>query len=236
MRPSSLPGLSPRARALLAAEREILPQAPELRRRAQLRARTALWQARNPHGLQVRFVSAWKQVRVLLVAALGATSALAAWQQLAPGPVDAPPAVAIGTPVPATAARAPRTALPIAKTSATPRAEPAPAASAPARPSASLPARSRLDAPRKPAAPSEELALLDSARRAVMARSFERALRTLERHARSFPHSPLGEEREALRVRALRGVGRSTQANHAAREFEARYPSSVLAPELNKGD
>lgn len=78
--------------------------------------------------------------------------------------------------------------------------------------------------------------MLDSARRALMARNFERALRIIERHARSFPKSTLAEEREALRVRALQGAGRATQANHAAREFESRYPSSVLAPELNKGD
>jgi len=239
MKPSSLPGLSTRARALLAAEREISPQAPELRRRAQQRARSALWQARNPRAPQVRFVSAWKQTRVLLVAALGATSALAAWQ-LTPGPVDAPPAIAIGTPLPPTAARAPRRAPAIATPTAAVGKEPAPvpsaANSALAAPKGSLHTRTRGDAARRQAAASEELTLLDSARRAVRAGNFERALRTIERHARSFPNSPLGEEREALRVRALQGAGRSRQANHAAREFESRYPSSVLAPELSKSD
>lgn len=239
MRPSSRPALSTRARALLAAERVIVPVPAELRRRAQLRARTAPWQGRDRRAPRVRFLSAWKRMRVLVVAAFAATSAFAAWQQLAPEPVEAPPTMAVGVVPPPIANEAPRTVRPIAKpTPVAPAPAPMPSAANRESPAAkgSAPARSRTDAPRRQAAPSEELTLLDHARRAVMARNFERALRTIERHARSFPNSPLAEEREALRVRALQGVGRLNQANHAAREFESRYPSSVLAPELNKGD
>ena len=244
MKPSSLPGLSTRARALLAAERQILAPPPELRWRAQLRARNAVGRGRNSRALAPRLVSAWRRTRVLLVAALAATSAVAAWQ-LAPQPVDAPPAIAIGTPRPPTAPALPttsamRTTPAIAKPTVGAALAPLPDATEPnlepAVPQASSAKRSRADSTRKQPTPSEELTLLDKARRAVMARNFDRALRVIERHVRSFPNSPLAEEREALRVRALQGAGRSTQANNAAREFESRYPSSVLAPELNKRD
>lgn len=82
----------------------------------------------------------------------------------------------------------------------------------------------------------EELALLDRARRAVAAGDFRAALQAIEKHARSFPKSQLGEEREALRVRALAGAGLSKKADRAARDFESSYPKSVLVPELQNDD
>jgi hypothetical protein len=81
---------------------------------------------------------------------------------------------------------------------------------------------------------SEELRMLDKARRAVVASDFGTALRLIERHVQSFPSSQLSEEREALRIRALQGAGLSRNAGQAARDFESRYPSSVLAPQMNK--
>jgi hypothetical protein len=63
---------------------------------------------------------------------------------------------------------------------------------------------------------------------------FRLALTLIERHASSFPNSQLREEREALRVRALKGAGLSKQADEAASRFESRYPNSVLAPTMNE--
>jgi TolA-binding protein len=83
---------------------------------------------------------------------------------------------------------------------------------------------------------SEELAQLDKARRAVATGDFRAALQVIEKHARSFPKSQLGEEREALRVRALAGAGHSKKAGQAARDFESSYPKSVLVPELQDDD
>jgi hypothetical protein len=102
----------------------------------------------------------------------------------------------------------------------------------------SLSKRSRSQPPsaNDPSTSHEELALLDRARRAAAAGDFRTALQVIEKHARSFPKSQLGEEREALRVRALRGAGLSAKAGAAARDFESRYPRSVLAPELQKND
>jgi hypothetical protein len=82
---------------------------------------------------------------------------------------------------------------------------------------------------------SEEFGILDKARRAVAASDFGTALRLIERHTTSFPNSQLGEEREALRVRALKGAGLAREADQAARNFESRYPKSVLAPQISKG-
>lgn len=250
MTPTSLPGLSPKARALLAAEREIAPSPPELRWRAQLRARSAFGQARTSRALRPALLTTGKRARVLLVAALVATSAFAAWHQWEPELVVAPPAIATGTPPPPTAARpahraegasavAPGSDMPTAPAIAGSaqltelEARDRVRAEAPAAPGAPA-ARTRVGEARRPPAPTGELTLLDSARRAVVGGHFERALRVLEQHRRSFPKSPLSEEREALRVRALQGAGRSTQAHRAAREFEARYPSSVLASELSQ--
>jgi hypothetical protein len=44
----------------------------------------------------------------------------------------------------------------------------------------------------------------------------------------------LVEEREALRVKALSGLGRTEEARRAADSFEARFPRSVLLPSVSK--
>src|SRR5206468_1667962 len=70
----------------------------------------------------------------------------------------------------------------------------------------------------------EELALLRTARAAVARQDFAAALVPISEHARRFKNGRLAEEREALRVKALSGLGRTDEARHAARAFEARFP------------
>ena len=53
-------------------------------------------------------------------------------------------------------------------------------------------------------------------------------------HARLFKDGRLAEEREALRVKALAGLGRSEEARRAAAAFRARFPRSVLLPAVNQ--
>jgi hypothetical protein len=77
-----------------------------------------------------------------------------------------------------------------------------------------------------------ELRLLHQAQTACAARDFTNALEALREHRRRFPAGRLAEQREALRVRALSGSGRETEASRAADEFAARFPRSVLAPRL----
>lgn len=238
MNPGSLPPLSHKARALLAAEREISPQPELVRRRALLRARTALWHARGLTPSRLGRFGTWQRVRLLAVAALCATSAAAAWLSVRPAPLPESSAVVVTNPVRRPSSE--RDAL-----SATPPPKPEqPELPAPPRddrqlmakqvaPQTSSPVRQRAASAQKRGPASEELALLDSARRSVARGDFGTALSIIERHTRSFPTSQLGEERAALRVRALKGAGLSKKADQAARDFESRYPKSILVPELN---
>ena len=80
----------------------------------------------------------------------------------------------------------------------------------------------------------EELRLLRRARAAVGRTDYAAALLPIGEHARRFPDGKLAEEREALRVKSLAGLGRTEQARRAAARFEARFPHSVLSPAVSR--
>jgi hypothetical protein len=73
-----------------------------------------------------------------------------------------------------------------------------------------------------------ELGLLEPARRSIARGSFSDALPAILQHQREYPRGQLVEEREALRVRALWGMGARTEAESAATLFRRRYPHSGL--------
>ena len=73
-----------------------------------------------------------------------------------------------------------------------------------------------------------ELELLQRARAAVAADDWSDAQSAVNEHARRFPGGQLVEEREALRVKTLIGLGKAQEARQAARAFGARFPRSVL--------
>jgi len=73
-----------------------------------------------------------------------------------------------------------------------------------------------------------ELALLEPARTSIARGEFGAALTAIAKHRREFPNGELAQEREALRVRALWGVGQKGAASAAAKAFRKRYPRSVL--------
>jgi hypothetical protein len=77
-----------------------------------------------------------------------------------------------------------------------------------------------------------ELALLGRAQSWFGRHDFGRALALVAEHTRRFPNGRLAEEREALRVRALAGAGRTDEARRAASSFAERFPRSVLLPRL----
>jgi hypothetical protein len=79
-----------------------------------------------------------------------------------------------------------------------------------------------------------ELRLLARARAAVVREDFAAALPLLAEHARRFRKGRLAEEREALRVKALAGLGRDRDAARAAAAFEARFPRSPLVSAVNR--
>jgi hypothetical protein len=71
-----------------------------------------------------------------------------------------------------------------------------------------------------------ELEVLRPARSAVALRDFSSALPILAEHERRFPNGRLAEEREALRVQALSGMGRMEEAGRAAAAFRERFPGT----------
>jgi hypothetical protein len=79
-----------------------------------------------------------------------------------------------------------------------------------------------------------ELYLLRQARAAVAREDFATALPPIAEHARRFKDGRLTEEREALRVKALVGLGRTDEAHRAAASFRTRFPHSVLLPAVGR--
>ena len=75
---------------------------------------------------------------------------------------------------------------------------------------------------------SAELALLEPARSSIGQGDYGAALAAIAQHRREFPNGQLSEEREALRVRALWGLGQRPAALAAAKVFRRRYPRSGL--------
>ena len=80
----------------------------------------------------------------------------------------------------------------------------------------------------------EELRVLEPARVAVARGEFAKAMRPIAEHARRFEEGRLAEEREALRVKALSGLGRTEEARRAAAAFASRFPRSPLLPAISR--
>ncbi len=195
----------------------IVPAVPDgARARVLARARATLGTVARSAPAPVP-VARRRGLPVVLAAAVAFVGGVAAASvTLHRGSLPAPPA-ASSSPLPAE--QAPCT---------TPSLQPPPSAAV-APPPSEAPAPPR---PEPPAAVQEsyaaELGILQRAQRAYAARDFAATLRWVAEHRRRFPTGRLAEEREALRVKALAGAGRDTEANQAASAFEARYPRSPL--------
>lgn len=77
---------------------------------------------------------------------------------------------------------------------------------------------------------NSELELLARAQAAYSHRDFARAISLINELTRRFPNGHLAEEREALRVRSLFGLGSADEGGRAAAAFASRFPRSVLLP------
>ncbi|WP_437940482.1 hypothetical protein [Sorangium sp. So ce341] len=104
-------------------------------------------------------------------------------------------------------------------------AAPGPAASARAAPAASSPRAPE----RNTSTLASELALLDTARRALRSGDPAAALALLDRHARDFADAQLADEAAAIRVEALASQGDRAGARAAARRFLEAHPGSPHA-------
>lgn len=83
-------------------------------------------------------------------------------------------------------------------------------------------------APKDPSL-ARERTLLDMGRTALARGDAAAALVALDTHAREFPGSQLGQEREVLAIQALASAGRRAEAQSRADAFRARYPHSPFA-------
>jgi hypothetical protein len=230
MRHQSLEPLSDEAESLLANERPLVPESFERRQRAMARARAAL---REPHASLTR---AWRSTSPLfgaaaLAVAFGAAAA-AGWNGLARRSEPSPNALPAATgfyDAPAPAARA---SVPAEEAPAPEHERVAP-----------VPADSKADSKAPPRRSSNddasdsyvlELRVLQRARTAVARSEFSSALEATLDHQRRFPAGRLVEEREALRIKALAGLGRNDEAERAAGRFRDRFPRSVLTPRVEE--
>jgi hypothetical protein len=87
-------------------------------------------------------------------------------------------------------------------------------------------------APRPPAVAnlSEEQALIDQARAALLRGNANDALAALDTHGQRYPDGQLSEDREALSVQALASLGRDDDAKARATRFREKWPRSILLP------
>jgi len=207
---------SPELEALFVPHRAVAPLAPSVEARAIARAAAAAASADQLAGhvsgrpLWV-FAAAAAAVLALGAAAYAARARIGALWSGTPvdvAPMTSPPA------------SEPRQFIPVA-------AEVAPAETIAPR----APAQTRRSAFKTSASTvptNAELQLLRAAREDVTRGEFAGALAVISEHVHRFRNGSLVEEREALRVKSLAGLGRREEAERAAIRFHARFPHSVF--------
>ncbi|HMF40063.1 MAG TPA: hypothetical protein VKQ32_05195 [Polyangia bacterium] len=194
-----------------------MPLAPSVEARAIARAAAV---AESP---QQGVARASSPPRWVFAAAAGLVLALGAGAYAARTWIAAPP-----PPVPARVApiAAPRPSEPHLPIVAAPVETEAPEPIAPLAPPHVRRGVGKASAPA--VATNAELQLLRTARQDVTRGDFAGALAVIAEHVRSFRNGALVEEREALRVKSLAGLGRQEEAQRAAAEFHRRFPHSVF--------
>jgi len=224
----SPPPSSPDVRALLDRERVIPPVPASVRARAVVRARAALSAGSLAPRTEVGTAPRGRRWGLALAAGIASaavgTTAYEIGAHRRPTVSDHPAATAVVVVSRAAAPSTPSPAVVLSPSVPTPAPEP----SSPTTPTSHGPHSTQ-------AAPGpDELRLLREARAALARRDFAAALEPIGEHARRFRRGRLVEEREALRVKALSGLGRAEEARRAAEAFEARFPRSVLLPAVSQ--
>lgn len=224
MSPRQVEPLPSEIQAELAAERDYPRQPAEFRVRALARARAAQTAAALGSG-RARFLLPSFALPVLALTAL-ASAAAYGWKISrageSPTSMQRPPPTQLVEPATSSVASA---AEPDSKQSSATLA-----LANEAKPSGAM----RIDPkPRASASTPDKLAalelrLLQRARASIAERNFTSALGVLDEYQRRFPAGRLREEFEALRVKALSGLGKEAQAKQAAEAFRSRFPRSVL--------
>jgi hypothetical protein len=229
MKQSGFEALSSDMESLLAQERVFPEERGELRARALTRARRTL-EALSASSTR----SFWQRRVTLLVAAalvLGFAAAAIAARLPLRRPTGQAPSVPPALAVTPARAQALEPARPKADV---PAGTPSEVVSeVPERPSVGPKAR-RSSAADANDTDALELGLLQRTRGAVAKGEFSTALDAIAEHQRRFPAGRLREEREALRIKALAGLGRNDEAQRAAERFRERFPRSVLSRRIEE--
>lgn len=218
----------PEVEQLLVAERELIPESDRVRDAAVARARAAL-----PHSSNAALVTraptpsrgrvALSVAAAVLLFAVCAAALVAGYRSKPEGSPQtaAPRSLAphsVGTQAPSS-----------------PMAPPSVTTEPPLREPQTVKARAA--AAKKSASLSEaewiELQVLRPAQQAAWKGDFASALAAVADHQRRFPSGRLAEEREALRVKALLGLGRIGEAQSAGAAFRRRFPQSALLERIN---
>ncbi|HEY5377100.1 MAG TPA: hypothetical protein VIK01_25640 [Polyangiaceae bacterium] len=236
--------LSPDIEALLRVERRPIAQSELLRARAFARVRKAMVDpslaVSTGFGFAFpRFV--WPSTAIVVFGAVAAAAVRMQYHASVPAAVSAPRPVPAAV-VPASGGASPiRLPISVSAATTTAVATPAPVSSDGAKSPRVLAKASDATAPSTALTSSvfssegyaQELAVLQPARSAIARGDFAAALQAVSEHSRLFPSGLLGEERDALRVRALSGLHRSEEANRAVAAFRRRYPRSVFLKSID---
>ncbi|MBN1611885.1 MAG: hypothetical protein JW940_34960 [Polyangiaceae bacterium] len=214
--------------SLFTIERELVREPEEMRQRAVQRARAALPRmlplarvSRAPRPRRVRIGQA--AAAAVLLTGVCALAFQAGYHMrssskavAASAPAVTPSVIVVSVPAP--------------PSGDAPSADPEPplAESSPAKPKPAAAAPSATEAY------ARELRVLQPAQQAVARQDFASALAAIAEHQRRFPSGRLAEEREALRVKALLGLGRTEEARRAGVGFRRRFPQSVLRGRIDK--
>lgn len=214
-----------------AAERELIAEPEDLRNRVLERARTSV---QHVHALPfAQHAQGVRRVKIgLLAAAAVMFSGICALAFLAGYHVKNRRTESLSNPViPGASVQAPQVpsivvAIVPLPVPGDPAASGEPAASAAHSEVAKTPGTGAM--PMDLEAYTKELRVLQPARQAVARQDYGSALAAIAEHNRQFPAGRLSEEREALRVKALLGLGRTAEAKRAGATFHARFPRSAL--------
>ena len=223
-RVSPEPSLS-EVESVLAIERGIIPESSDFRQRVIERARASLPRHVAPLAAPSRRVRFGVGAAAVVLPALCAAAFFAGYRvknrNVEPGnqlPATPPSIVVQQIPAPSVVV-----ALIPVDSAGSPLSTNAEVVRA-ARPGPSGAAKSAIDIDGY----TKELRVLQPARQSVAQQDFSSALSAIAEHQRQFPSGRLTEEREALRVKALLGLGRTAEAQRAGAAFRARFPRSPL--------
>jgi hypothetical protein len=225
---------APEIEAFFAVEREAPAEPHDIRNRVIERARASLQHqaavpfdslSPSPRRLRIGMAAA----AIVVVTALSATAFFAGYQTRSrsaevPAAVGAVVPSGVSLRVPAPSVVVALVPVPTSTISPIPNSEPVVRSP---RVVQAKPAGSATSAT-KSEAYAMELRVLQPARQAAS------ALATVAEHQRSYPSGVLAEEREALRVRALVGLGRIAEAERAGGAFRKHFPRSALVKRIDE--